>query len=119
MSELTPEEREAVRAAYRGVPRVRMGRGSTFACFEEGWRAARTHDDEADLRNRLLLKTLNERDEELAEDAERITALEARCTKLEEALKGLIEELEWFEDITDEMLGRIRSALSTPEEEKA
>lgn len=37
---LTPIDKDACRAAYRSVPSVRMGRGATYAAFEEGWRHA-------------------------------------------------------------------------------
>lgn len=33
-------DKDAVRAVYRSIPTVRMGKGATYACFEEGWRAA-------------------------------------------------------------------------------
>ncbi len=42
-------DKDACRAAYRSVPRVRMGAGATYAGFEEGWRHGRL-DLEAALR---------------------------------------------------------------------
>lgn len=40
-AEMTRAEQDRCRAAYRSVPQVRMGRGATYAGFEEGWRAGK------------------------------------------------------------------------------
>jgi hypothetical protein len=92
-------DKDACRAAYRSVPTVRMGKGRTYAAFEEGWRARGREDrrglEDARLQGRVEFDRLTT---ELVDARDELQRCEDDLIVRHEQLQEALDQLELFFD---------------------